>query len=122
MASPVNRLPRLAPPPDSSPRPSECARSIPAASVGEETRTIRSRSLSYQRKPGMSALDPCRMPQTEAPVCELQSVCQEVSTWLPERSQAARLGIDPSRTARRAVSWESASICRNSTPGGHGSG
>src|SRR3712207_8511035 len=41
----------------SSPRPSECARSISAASVGEETRTIRSRSLSYQRKPGMSALE-----------------------------------------------------------------
>jgi hypothetical protein len=44
------------------------------------------------------------MPQTEAPVCELQSVCQVLSTWLPERSQAARFGIEPSRTARRAVS------------------
>jgi hypothetical protein len=44
------------------------------------------------------------MPQTLAPVCELQSVCHEVSTWLPERSQAASVGIDPSRTARRAVS------------------
>ena len=44
------------------------------------------------------------MPLTAEPVCELQSVCQEVIVWLPERSQAARFGIDPSRTARRAVS------------------
>ena len=63
-ASPVNRLPRLAPSPASSPRPSECRRSISAASSGCETRTIRSRSFSYQRNPRMSWLVPCRMPLT----------------------------------------------------------
>jgi hypothetical protein len=58
------------------------------------------------------------MPQTLAPVWELQSVCQDRSTWLPARSQAAKVGMEPSRTARRATSWPSPSICRNSTPGG----
>ncbi len=103
-ASPVNRLPRLAPPPASRPRPFEMRRSIAAASSGEETRQTWSRSLSYQRNPKMSWLLPCRMPLTSAPVCELQSVCQVVRVWLPSRSQAASVGIDPSRTARRAVS------------------
>ena len=52
----------------------------------------------------MSWLEPCRMPHTLAPVCELQSQCQEVSAWLPARSQRANVGMSPSRTARRTVS------------------
>ena len=51
-----------------------------------------SRSFSYQRKPRMSSLRPCRMPQTLAPVCELQSLCQEVSMWLPSASQRGERG------------------------------
>ena len=35
----------------------------------------------------MSSLSPCRMPQTLAPVWELQSECQSVSAWLPAASQ-----------------------------------
>ena len=33
----------------------------------------------------MSWLEPCRMPLTAAPVCELQSVCQEVNVGCPRR-------------------------------------
>ena len=80
--------------------------------------TTRSCSFSYQRKPRTSSFEPCRIPHWLAPVWELQSVCQARSSWLPARSQAARVGSDPSRTARRATSCPSPSICRNTTPGG----
>ena len=77
-----------------------------------------SRSFSYQRKPRMSSLRPCRMPQTLAPVCELQSVCQSVSAVAAAgRASAANVGMSPSRTARRTVSKPRPSTCRNSTPG-----
>src|SRR4051794_40670425 len=117
-ASPEKRLPRLAPSPDRRPCPSEWRRSISAASVGCAHAITWSRSFSYQRKPRMSWLEPCRMPQTLAPVCELQSVCHGVSVWLPSASQAANVGMSPSRIARRTVSNPRPSICRKTTPGG----
>ena len=121
-ASPVKRLPREAPSTARRPRPSAWRRSISAASSGCAQAITWSRSFSYQRKPRMSSLRPCRMPHTLAPVWELQSQCHSVSAWLPWASQRANVGMSPSRTARRTVSKPRPSTCRNSTPGGRSSG
>ena len=83
----------------------------------------------------MSSLRPCRMPHTLAPVCELQSLCQSVSAWLPcgepagERRHVAVAHRAPhgveaqavdlqEQHARRPVVRASASVLRAGRRGG----
>ena len=102
-ASPERRLPRLAPPPVSSPRPVASRASIAAQSSGAEHATSRPVSFSTQRKAGMSSLEPSRIPAWLAPVCDERSGSHSTS-----REVAV---VEPARHRRRAP----AAIARRST-------
>ena len=88
-ASPDSRLPRLAPPLASSPRPVEWVRSISAQSAGPEHATSFAVSFTTQRKAGMFSFEPSRIPAWLAPVWDERSVSHSANSWLPSWSQRA---------------------------------
>ena len=116
-ASPENRFPRLAPLSTSRPLPAESSPSSLETSLGSLEETICLRARSHQRKAGMFELFPSKMPAWLAEVCEEVSVSQSASTWLPDSSQWARVGMAPSRIARSRTGLARPSNSRNSTPG-----
>ena len=85
----------LTPPSASSPRPSESRASIAAASAGRLATNSRPVDLSYQRKAGMPSLVPCSRPAWLAGVVEGTLAHQRAASWLPERTQRARVGNTP---------------------------
>lgn len=78
---------------------------------------IRPVARSYQRKAGIFALFPCKMPAWLAPVWDDRSHSHPTIRCDPDRSQRDRVGMKPSRMARRSVGSESPSISKKSTPG-----
>ena len=82
---------------------------------------MRPLSFSYQRKAGMSALDPSRMPAWDAPVCEDQPVVHGVSAWLPSATHLAMVGALPSRMARCRTGCAETVDLHEDHPGGRSS-
>ena len=81
-----------------------CRRSISAASLGRLLTISLDDAFSYQRKAGMSTLEPIRMPHCDAPVWEDRSVCQGISRAAPSATHWAMVGASPLRIARRRTS------------------
>ena len=92
-------------------------RSISAQSAGAEQVISLPVSFSTQRKAGMFALEPSRIPAWLAPVCEERSVSHSIRRWVPSFSHRASTGALPSRMARLRTGAASPSISRKQHPG-----
>ena len=117
VASPLNRLSMLAPPPARRPLPVERRASISRASAEWLETSSRRCSFSYQRKAGMPSLLPSSRPAWLAEVWEGRSAVQPASRWLPSRIQRDSVGRLPARTCARSSGAARPSIWIISTPG-----
>src|SRR3954467_3723721 len=117
VASPVIRLQMLAPLFERRPSPFERRETMRVASAGllEAIRCWRSRS--YQRKAGMPAVLPWRMPAWLAEVIDGRIASQRDSLWVRSRTQLAMVFTEPARIRPARIGWASPSIWMITRPG-----